>query len=39
MQGPRVAVIGLDCAPAKLVFDDMASETRRAVATMIRPER
>ncbi len=26
MQGPRVAVIGLDCAPAKLVFDDMASE-------------
>jgi predicted AlkP superfamily phosphohydrolase/phosphomutase len=26
MQGPRVAVIGLDCAPAKLVFDDMAGE-------------
>jgi len=26
MQGPRVAVIGLDCAPARLVFEDMASE-------------
>ena len=26
MQGPRVAVIGLDCAPARLVFEDMAAE-------------
>jgi predicted AlkP superfamily phosphohydrolase/phosphomutase len=26
MQGPRIAVIGLDCAPAQLVFDDLASE-------------
>ena len=26
MQGPRVAVIGIDCAPAQLVFEDMAAE-------------
>jgi len=25
-QGPRVAVIGLDCAPAQLVFGDLAAE-------------
>jgi predicted AlkP superfamily phosphohydrolase/phosphomutase len=25
-QGPRVAVIGLDCAPAQLVFGDLAGE-------------
>jgi predicted AlkP superfamily phosphohydrolase/phosphomutase len=25
-QGPRVAVIGLDCAPAQLVFKDLADE-------------
>ncbi len=26
MDGPRVAVIGLDCAPAQLLFEDLADE-------------
>ena len=26
IQGPRIAVIGLDCAPAQLVFGDLAGE-------------
>ena len=34
MQGPRVAVIGLDCAPARLVFEDMASEMPNVHALM-----
>src|SRR2546429_8804889 len=36
MQGPRVAVIGLDCATPQLLFDDLAAEVPNINALMQR---
>ena len=36
MQGPRVAVIGLDCATPQLLFKDLASEVPNITKLMNR---